>query len=274
MIYQNCFKNNITSINIQNNILKCGKHEEKLPTYMSIEARIQHLKQVRKKLGLEYYRVFNDVINGHKVNDKDFNKVVDDVKALENEIEKLMGAKQDKESRSRLEGLRDRFLALQDSNRNLLQSKSKFDPMLYTELIKNHKSQRDIWRDMSAVQEIPKEFIQSQTSSVPSPQPSPPPVEKKKKTTKKRDDKHTKPVILTNIQKNQIKENVKELLKKTYKFKDKEQCSSKQRSKEYYMTKDDILKEIESNNKLKNLMPTNYKSLTKEKLCEVLFHLD
>lgn len=247
---------------------------------MSIEERIRHLKQARKELGLEYYKLFNDVINGRKVNDKDFNKVVDDIKNIDDDIEKLLDARQDKESRSRRKALRDRLVALEDANRNLVQSKSKFDPMLYTELIQNHKKQRDIWADLGSVHEVPREFIKSQSSSVPSPpQPSPPPsppkpIKKKKKIPKKKEEKHPQPIILSNIQKNRIKENVKELLKRTYKFNDKEQCSSKQRSKEYYMTKDDILKEIESNDTLKNLMPTNYKSLTKEKLCEFLFALE
>lgn len=71
---------------------------------------------------------------------------------------------------------------------------------------------------------------------------------------------------LTNIQKNIIKDNIKNLLK----FKNKAECVSKAKSKAFYMSKEEIIKLIDSTPELKAIVPENYKTLNKEQLCGYL----
>jgi hypothetical protein len=71
---------------------------------------------------------------------------------------------------------------------------------------------------------------------------------------------------LTNIQKNIIKDNIKNLLK----FKSKAECVSKAKSKAFYMSKEEIIKLIDSTPELKAIVPENYKTLNKEQLCSYL----
>jgi hypothetical protein len=71
-------------------------------------------------------------------------------------------------------------------------------------------------------------------------------------------------------QKEQIALNTKNMLLDKFKFQNKEECISKAKSKEYYMSKDELIKIIDDNPDIKLIMPSNYKSLTKEKICEIL----
>ena len=77
--------------------------------------------------------------------------------------------------------------------------------------------------------------------------------------------------ILNKEQINIIKDRVTALLKEKFKAKNKDECASNKRSAPYYMNKDDLVKNIEKEKILKEIMPKNYKSLPKEKICEHLF---
>ncbi len=54
-------------------------------------------------------------------------------------------------------------------------------------------------------------------------------------------------------------------------FKTKDQCNSRETSQKYYLSKDDVLKVIDSDKELKDLFPAGYKSLKKKDICNVLF---
>lgn len=56
-----------------------------------------------------------------------------------------------------------------------------------------------------------------------------------------------------------------------FKFKTAEECNSKSSSKPFYMSKDDILKIIASDENIEKEFPSNYKKLKKEELCTILF---
>lgn len=68
-----------------------------------------------------------------------------------------------------------------------------------------------------------------------------------------------------------IKTNIKLLLAEKFKFKTKEECSTSKRSAQFYMTKDEIVKTIESTPELIDHMPKKYKSMKKEEICDHLF---
>jgi hypothetical protein len=59
---------------------------------------------------------------------------------------------------------------------------------------------------------------------------------------------------------------IKPKLTALFKFKNAKECLS--RAKTMFMSRDDIINTIESNDYLKNKMPANFKKLTKEALCE------
>ena len=64
----------------------------------------------------------------------------------------------------------------------------------------------------------------------------------------------------------EIKKRVKPKLASLFKFKSGKECLS--RAKTLFMSRDDIIKVIDSHDDLKNNMPANFKKLTKEALCE------
>jgi len=68
-----------------------------------------------------------------------------------------------------------------------------------------------------------------------------------------------------------IKDNVKKLIAEKFKFKTKDECASQKHKQQYYMSKPELIEEIEKNKDLKSLLPANYHKLTKEKICEYLF---
>jgi hypothetical protein len=68
-----------------------------------------------------------------------------------------------------------------------------------------------------------------------------------------------------------IKDNVKLLMADKFKFKSKEECFSQKRTQPYYMSKPELIEEIEKNESIKALMPPKYTKLPKEKICDYLF---
>lgn len=56
----------------------------------------------------------------------------------------------------------------------------------------------------------------------------------------------------------------------TFPFKSKSECESSKRSKLYYMSREDIMKQIDNNNELKTKLGNNYRKLSKEELCNKL----
>lgn len=68
-----------------------------------------------------------------------------------------------------------------------------------------------------------------------------------------------------------IKDNVKILMAEKFKFKTKEECLSQKRTQSYYMSKPELIDEIEKNESIKALMPPKYTKLPKDKICDYLF---
>lgn len=76
---------------------------------------------------------------------------------------------------------------------------------------------------------------------------------------------------LTTQQKEIIKHNVKKLISDKFKFQNKDECTSRKHSQPYYMSKEKIIEVIEGDKELKAIVPSNYKTLSKEQLCVYLF---
>jgi hypothetical protein len=80
------------------------------------------------------------------------------------------------------------------------------------------------------------------------------------------------PQLLRKDEEELIKINIKLLLEEKFKFKTNEECASTKRSQPYYMTKDEIIKTIESEKVFKDKMSKKYKTLKKEEICDELFY--
>lgn len=99
--------------------------------------------------------------------------------------------------------------------------------------------------------------------------------DKEIKSKEKKPKKNTKKEVIKKLSPKQletIKGNIKELVgSKFLKPQSKDECISQKRSQPYYMSLKAILEEIEKTPELKALLPKNYKTLSKEKLCEYLY---
>lgn len=73
---------------------------------------------------------------------------------------------------------------------------------------------------------------------------------------------------LTAEQKEKVIQNTIKLILKP---KNKEECVSKAKSKPFFMSLKEILVYIEQHPDIKNSLPKNYKSLTKEQLCDAIY---
>ena len=66
-----------------------------------------------------------------------------------------------------------------------------------------------------------------------------------------------------------IREKAKDRMKSVFKFNNKQECIS--RAKAVFMSKEQIINEIEKYPELKELFPAKFKSMTKEDICSILF---
>lgn len=74
-----------------------------------------------------------------------------------------------------------------------------------------------------------------------------------------------------------IKEKIIEKMLSTFplnrfNFRIHEDCTSKQTSSPYYISRDDLIRTIENDPDLKEFFPKNFKKLKKEELCNIVFH--
>lgn len=56
-----------------------------------------------------------------------------------------------------------------------------------------------------------------------------------------------------------------------FNFSTKKECTSREVSKPYYISKKDLVDQISGNNEMKKLFPKDYKTMKKEQLCDVIF---
>jgi hypothetical protein len=255
--------------------MKCGKTILGIPKYRNVQAVIKKLQQQQKGLKIKYANMYNALINGDKVDKKAFDSLVTDVIAVDKKIEDVLMETYDEPSYNVYTELVDRYNTLVDKELEL-SKKSVYDPSVSQEMasIFRQKIQLEVQLDGFKNTLFYKDYIKEGNYTVNKETQMEEPKVVKKKVVKKPDVRKPdvkKVQVLTVDEQKVIKDNIKKLLKETYKFKDKTECLSKQRNKPFYTSKDQILEEIEKNPELKQLMPKNYKNLTKEKLCEYFF---
>lgn len=243
-----------------NIVIKGNKmnNETVLPRYVNIKNKIAELRGKKRILSRQYFDTYNRLINGLDIDKKAFDKVVDDINDIEDEIEILIGLRTNRPTEDTT-ALKEELSRLDLQDEQILK-KSVYDSKVGSTLARNFKRKVSIHNELKEITESRyNDFIEYMR------------VDGYAKAYIKSPAKPSSVKKLSVDQKVEIKYNIKDLLKNVYKFKDKTECLSKQRSKAFYMSKEDILQEIEKNENLKKLMPSNYKKLTKDKLCEFFF---
>lgn len=244
---------------IKGNKLKYDKKEVVLPKYVKISDEMNELQAKRRILTRKYFDYYNSLLNSEQVDQIKFDELVMEIHDLEDAIENLTdNTKRRGEEQDMIANIRDELYQLQQSDKDVLQ-KSKFDINQGKVIAKNFKKKVNLYNQLSNIHtnDIVKYIKYVKSTKKPS-EPTPVVLQ-------------PKPKVLTNKEVTDIKKNITELLKRIYMFKDKQECISKQRSKPFFTSKEEILKEIEKNDELKKLMPSNYKTFTKEKLCDFFF---
>lgn len=221
------------------------KNSTKLAKYAHISTRISHLRVTKTQLAKKYWTMYDDFVTYKKSIDKTiFNKVVKEINEIESEIDRLT----EKMRPNNTTDITHDGDSLQRTPKEI----AKEFIAKRSEAKEDVSDWRSFWTILSPASPAAHDLIDVEIVKEP-----PPP---KKKPTKKL-SKETEQAITGNI---------KDLLA-SFVFKNKTECVSKQRTKPFYASKEEILEKIESNPEIKKLMPANYKKLTKDKLCEVFF---
>lgn len=235
-------------------------------SYATIEQHLKQLHAEKRRLALHYHDLRDALLHGGAVDKVAFNSVVKGIHSLEEEIDKLQHHK-----KTTMEA----WLGAQStSDPKDDELHSSYDPTLPSirakAFMKTVAESRAGSRNLGNLVLSKYQFIEQEGAPQAERKRTPTPTETATATTVV--PKKKKPVKkLTTEQVTNVAHSIKELIAKTYRFKDKTECISKQRTKPFYASKDDILSAIESTPELKKLMPANYKKLTKDKLCEVFF---
>lgn len=259
-----CHEGKNTKFLFKGNKLYCGgKSLANILKYTKIIDIIDDLKAQRQDFAKKYFKMLNDILLGKDVNPKEFDQIVARIADIDSKCDELY----DKQLSPFVEQrnlLQEKYNNVFDEQNAIINFQSPLNPEVAKKIVESMKQKQKLLKELSQVSQ--KDFeeytVDSNTHIVDKidvqQTPSPSPLKKQTNT-------------LSTEQKTKIKSNIKNVLKNVFRFKDKEQCLSKARSKEYFMTKDDIIKTINENPDLKKLMPTNFKNLSKEQLCTFIF---
>jgi hypothetical protein len=241
-----------------------------LPNYTKIAKIIDDLKHKRQQLAREYFDMLNNIMLGKNVNSMAFDKIVSHISEIDIKLDEMY-EKQLSPFVEQRSILQERYDQLEDKQNQIVKSESALNPHVAKTVVEIMKKKQHIMKELSQVSEKDLEEYTGETYDFVKidehndKHKQSPVIVKKQRVVKKSNTN------LSNDEKTQIKTNIKNALKNVFRFKDKEECHSKARSKEYFMTKNEVIQVIDENPHLKKLMPSNYKSLTKEKLCTFIF---
>ncbi len=269
------------------------------PRIIYVNDRLKQLKSDKCKLLIQYHDLYNTIVmipidKVSKTMQDKYGKLVDNINSIEQEIEELQSYNGLLHDMTKLESdkLNEKYMNLL-REQNMLTNEFG-DINRYLTLHENVKILQERINEQDKkpsinfyIDELPKlsNVVLKSLESLPENKPAieienkpemEPVIESKK--SKKESKKETKPkkeIKKKEVSPKQleiIKDNVKKLLgSKFLKPQSKEECVSQKRSQAYYMSLKSILEEIEKHPELKAILPKNYKTLPKEKLCEYLY---
>lgn len=280
--FHNCFETDAMSIKFLDNKIVCGRLMVKYPKYTHIKNIVEDVVKENTELKKKYFLMNAQLSHGHKVDKGTYNKIVDAIKKNETTLQELLDSSfiDDASYDDIVRGIQE----ITEEQRTMIATTSVHDARLAQKMAELQRNKMILYMQLKKVAQYKwREFVKEGEYKVvnrvhdniqTSPQrphdqpntrqnPSAPP--ERKKVPRK------KAVVINEEQKVEIKRKIKDLLKDVYKFKDKSECVSKQRTKDFFMSKDAILESIDNNPELKKLMPSNYKSFTKDQLCSYFF---
>lgn len=243
--------NKTDNILIKDGKLYIDKYEIQMPKIVYVKERISEIESEKKEILLKVFLMQQKILNAKnpKLFQNEYNAHIMKIVAFDDEHDML-----------------NRYSQKMNEHINTSKAQISYNSSkLYQEL------QADIHYDGQKVKKLVKHFLdklenngKDQEKPIIDYYITELPIIKLKKEKEPELKKDIKK--LTNIQKNIIKDNIKNLLK----FKSKAECVSKAKSKAFYMSKEEIIKLIDSTPELKAIVPENYKTLNKEQLCGYL----
>lgn len=250
---------NQDSIVIKNQHFKLGQSYIKPAVTVDIQQHLNILFKERRDLYIEYKLLQDKILFG--TNPSSFRKQFEDVHQNIHAIQKQIDDVYDYYD-TITEPKPDINQPLKDQVENLY---SSLEPTTIPQYIKQFKKLKTKEKQYEEPY-VPDYVVLQAPSLVNAPAPAPAPTKPKTKINKI----SPKPT-LDNVNAQVIKNKIKDLIKHKFKPQNFEQCASQKRSQPYFMKKEDILETISNNPELEKTMPPNYKSMSKENLCKILF---
>jgi hypothetical protein len=221
---------------------------------------INDLEQLR----LSKLRVYKEMIERIKDGDiksgKEYEKVVGEIRAIDNDILKTIESLNINKSdyTARVRGINDSLLKNTAEIKRLEDKQRKFHVLEkdVKDIVKLKKQNKTLWDEKKTL------FVHTFVEAA-----KPASAAKHASAAKLASPKTKKQA--PEVQVEEIKARVKDLLKRTFQYRNKQECLS--RTKSLFMSKEQIIEAIEKQEDLKKLLPSNYKKLSKDALCEQLF---
>lgn len=303
---QECQKRDRTTIVFTDGNIVCGKKRMAMPTYVDSREALTSLLQERRRLQQEHAVMIKDIIHGERLDSTSFDAIAMAITENETKIETILVSIKRSPQQHAVEQKipntpkeraqkfvadveamrRAKYLAALESGR-FVKSDGAPTPVSIKPKAAKPKAkppapakERTPSPESVAESDSKRErAFSSEKDSAEKSEPERPHSlsPKNSRTTtgndvkvapKKVQPKKPPVVVLSPEDKNVVRKQIKDMLKELFKFQDVTECTSKQRSKPFFTTKESILKAIDANPDLKKLMPKNYKSLNKDQLCK------
>lgn len=275
------------------------KLDIKKPIYKSVFNEINKLKNEKKNL-LQDYEILKDKIINEINSEKDFTKYdniikkltkidedIEDLVEYHNKINSIVKTNLDKnisklnEIKTEIKNINKKFLVVNDDieKKNLTRDYLKLEKEKQN-LEGNYFNHIDY-----IVYQIPSIKYSSNTKKIEEKKKKPDKVNKTTKTDKEIEDEKryklkekiskknpkTKEEAIQKL--NKLEKKYKEKFMNEFNFSNIKECKSSSYRESYFMKKPEILKIIKKYPDIKNILPKNYPTLTKDKLCDEIYKL-
>lgn len=226
------------------------------PVLLDTNESIKSLRSQKTNLMREYYDIYTRIVASNKPDSlkRDLDDVIDKINNIEKDIESMY--LYDEKVNENKGALENNIKDLQNQLATTIDHKNAY--LIYKKLMKLYETE-------------PEKDINFYIDKLPNFD-----ISKKKKVIIEREEEPKQKVEKTKgkvspVEHLIIKDNVKKLIETAFKFKTTEECKSSKRTQPFYTSKEDLIKVIDINPKLKAHMPNKYKTMTKEKICDHLF---
>ena len=260
-----------------------------MPQFKNINDMMERLKQEKLRLLKEFQIVYNKIIFANQEEQRryktEYESLLEKIDSIDNEMDDIIRYvhSQDRviDLESKVRRLEKKKLSLSQKTKILRNKINHGNPNQKEEYRVQFKEVNEKYKSSSAQISILKALINRSNNTDYIAKPpvlqefkAQTPPKKTKITRKPKSDKPPKAEEpskkavkkLSPKQVQSIVNNTKTIILDKFRFKTKEDCLSRK-----VMTKDEIVKVIDENQVVRDVMPKNYKTLSKEKICEFIF---